>query len=55
MTDASHQLRIELRDERRLVAPYRGGIAGRLIATFVFFTVAWIAILVAGFTGAIPL
>ena len=55
MTDTSHQLRIELRDERRLVAPYRGGIAGRLIATFVFFTAAWIAILVAGFTGAIPL
>lgn len=55
MSDASHQLRIELRDERRLVAPYRGGIAWRLIATFVAFTLAWIAILAAGFTGAIPL
>ena len=55
MTDAAHQLRIELRDERRLVAPYRGGIAVRLLVTFVAFTAIWIAILVAGFTGTIPL
>jgi beta-carotene hydroxylase len=55
MTDTAHQLRIELRDERRLVAPYRGGIAVRLLVTFAAFTAAWIAILVAGFTGVIPL
>ena len=55
MTDAAYQLRIERRDERRLVAPYRGGIATRILATFAAFTVAWIAILTAGFTGAIPL
>ena len=55
MTDAAQQLRIELRDERRLVAPYRGGIAGRLLVTFVAFAAVWVAILVAGFTGAIPL
>ena len=55
MTDAAHQLRIERRDERRLVAPYRGGIATRILVTFAAFTVAWIAILTAGLTGAIPL
>ena len=55
MTDINHQVRMERRDERRLVAPYRGGIAWRLLATFAAFSVAWIAILVAGFVGAIPL
>lgn len=55
MTDTSHQLRIERRDERRVVAPYRGDIAVRLIVTFVFFSALWAAIVVAGFTGAIPL
>ena len=55
MTDAAHQLRVERRNERRLVAPYRGGIATRILVTFAAFTVAWIAILTAGFTGAIPL
>ena len=55
MTDAAHQLRIELRDERRLVAPYRGGVAVRLLVTFAAFTAAWITILVAGFTETIPL
>ena len=55
MTDINHQVRMERRDERRLVAPYRGGIAWRLLATFAAFTVAWVTILVAGFVGAVPL
>ena len=55
MTDINHQVRMERRDERRLVAPYRGGIAWRLLATFAAFTVAWATILVAGFVGAVPL
>lgn len=55
MTDISHQLRIELRDERRKVAPYRGGIAVRLIATWVFFIAAWIALVAATIAGPVPL
>ncbi|MEM9519231.1 MAG: fatty acid desaturase [Actinomycetota bacterium] len=55
MTDAARLRTMELQRERRLVAPYRGGIAVRLLVTFVAFTVVWIAILVAGFTGALPL
>jgi len=55
MTDTSRQLRVERRDERRLVAPFRGDIAVRLIVTFVCFSAVWVVIVVAGFTGAFPL
>ena len=55
MTDTSHQLRIELREERRKVAPFRGGIAWRLIATWAFFIGAWIALVAATVAGPIPL
>jgi hypothetical protein len=47
MTDTSHQLRVERRDERRIVAPFRGDIAVRLIVTFVGFSALWAAIVIA--------
>ncbi|MEM8707992.1 MAG: fatty acid desaturase [Actinomycetota bacterium] len=55
MTDAAVQRSLELRREREQVAPYRGGIAVRLIVTFVLFAVAWVAVLYAGAIGTIPL
>lgn len=55
MTDTSHQLRIERRDERRKVAPFRGAIAWRLIVTWAFFIAAWIVVVAATVDGPIPL
>jgi len=55
MTDASHQLRIQRRDERRLVSQYRGRFEIRIIATLVGQSVAWIVVLLGGINGSIPL
>lgn len=55
MSGTSDQLRIERRDERRKVAPYRGGIAVRLIVTWLSFSAVWIALVVATISGPVPL
>ena len=55
MSNTSDQLRIERRDERRKVAPYRGGIAVRLIVTWLSFSAVWIALVVATISGPVPL
>lgn len=46
-----HQRRLEA----QIVAPYRGRFEWRAIATFVIFAVAWVAVLVAGLLGTIPI
>lgn len=55
MSETNDQLRIERRDERRQVAPYRGGIAWRLIATWAAFIAVWTLIVTAVFADALPL
>ena len=55
MSDTADQLRIERRNERRTVAPYRGGIAVRLIVTWMFFIAAWVALVIATTAGPFPL
>lgn len=55
MSDVDEQRRLELRAERRLVADHRGGIAVRLLATWLFFIGVWIGIVVAAAGGDMPL
>lgn len=44
-----------LRAERAVVAPYWGGVEVRIIAEFLLSSLAWIAVIVAGTIGVIPL
>ena len=53
MTD--NERRIALRDERVTAAPYWGAVEPRIILTFLFFSAAWIAVIVLGINGSIPL
>ena len=56
MTDTiEDSRRMELRAERAIVAPYRAGFEPRIIATFLGFSVAWIAVLVLAIRGDISL
>jgi fatty acid desaturase len=55
MTDATRSKREQLRAERAPVARYRGRCETRIILTFLAFTVAWVAVVILGTTGAIPL
>lgn len=55
MTEVDQSRRQALRAERQPVAPYRGRFEWRIILTFFVFSVAWVAVLVLGAGGAIPL
>jgi len=47
--------RLVLREERAQAAPYWGKVEPRIIVTFLFFSAAWIAVIVLGVNGSIPL
>jgi len=47
--------RLVLREERAQAAPYWGKIEPRIIVTFLLFSAAWIAVIVLGVNGTIPL
>ena len=51
----AEERRIALRDERAQAAPYWGSIEPRIIITFLLFSAAWIAVIILGVTGTIPL
>jgi beta-carotene hydroxylase len=53
MTD--NDRRLALRDERAKAAPYWGAVEPRIILTFLFFSAAWVAVIVLGINGTIPL
>ena len=55
MTAVHPDRREVLRAERVLVAPFRSRFEWRIIVTFVVFLAAWIAVLVLGVNGTIPL
>lgn len=45
----------QIRAEGLIAAKYWGKIQFRIIATFVVFSVCWISVIIAGFSGSIPL
>jgi len=47
--------RLVLREERAQASPYWGKVEPRIILTFLFFSAAWIAVIVLGVNGSIPL
>ena len=47
--------RLALREERAQAAPYWGKVEPRIIVTFLLFSAAWIAVIVLGVNGTIPL
>jgi len=47
--------RLALREERAQAAPYWGKVEPRIIVTFLLFSAAWIAVIVLGVSGTIPL
>ncbi len=47
--------RLMLRAERAAAAPYWGGFQTRIVVTFAAFTFAWVAVIVLGASGALPL
>jgi beta-carotene hydroxylase len=47
--------RLVLREERAQAAPYWGKVEPRIIVTFLVFSAAWIAVIVLGVNGTIPL
>lgn len=47
--------RLELREERRIAAAYRGKFEVRLVIEFLLGSAAWITVLILGITGVIPL
>jgi len=47
--------RLALREERAQAAPYWGKVEPRIIVTFLLFSAAWIAVIVLGVKGTIPL
>lgn len=45
----------DVRAENAVAAKYWGGVQYRIIATFVFFTVCWVGVIVLGVNGTLPL
>ena len=58
-SEVPESLRLErteqVRAEGLVASRYWGEVQFRMIATFVFFAVCWVAVIVAGVSGAIPL
>lgn len=54
-TSAQASRQAVLRDELAVAAPFRDHFEWRILATFGFFTVAWLAVVVGGALGSIPL
>ena len=54
-TDDAAARRDAIRAENAVAARYWGGIQWRIVATFLVFTVCWVAVIVAGVNGSIPL
>jgi beta-carotene hydroxylase len=53
--DAIDARRLALRAERAMAAPYWGGLQRRIVLTFAAFAAAWVAVVVLGTMGTVPL